>query len=887
MFATRKLLAIFSLSLLVGVLVVGCAKSRQHHQRSADREVYSAIAQRNGDPRWHTASFGIRMNPESRYFDPYNQNCPPSPEDDPTSHRYMHCVDGMKGWEHWGDYGVRSSLDNPGWQSTLGEYGTLNQNGDYVLDLDSAVQLAYLHSPQNQSQLETLYLSALDVTRERFRLDTQFFGGLGVFYRHNGNVIPAAIQFDGTSGNYIITEPFEGIEGNRVTIGTGDSPVELRRKYATAGELLVGFANSFVVEFTGDDVGLANSIANFTFIQPLLRGAGRDVALEQLTFAERNLLANLRAYSQYRQGFYTLVAIGDLGVSGPVRNSRNTGLSIFSGVGGVDGFVGLLQQQQQIRNSEDNLKLQLQSLRRLEAFLSTGTIDLVQVEQFRQNIESERVSLLLSKNAYLRTFDNYKKNALGLPPDTPLGLDDTLIQQFQLIADDAVAVQDQLSAQQILMGELDDAVGLAELDVVVEQIEQLSALVGKLIEAALQDIVQMRADLPKRFEYMDEPQRVQLAAEVEALERDAAKLAIEYKSVSAAIADLSSDAEQEVNRDPRLLRQKATDAMADLKRLSQNAILVQARARLESVSITPIELDSDLALSIALSNRLDFMNGRAALVDSWRLIAVSADALQSALNITSSGTVLTDRNDPLAFRASTASLRLGLEFDAPFTRLLERNAYREALINYQRSRRAFIQSHDALQVDLRVILRQIKQLEESLEIQRRSVAIAIRRVDLTQAQLEAPGRPAQPGQRPPQLGPTAAINLISAQASLRDTQNRFLATWLNYYAAKMRLARELGVMTLDAEGSWLEEPLPTDPIMDVLPSEFAEGMIDAQSLNEAEEEFELVPPQVSDEVLEFVDALPEDFQLPVPDPSGQKSENQRPAHKPDGGVDLQ
>jgi len=391
-------------------------------------------------------------------------------------------------------------------------------------------------------------------------------------------------------------------------------------------------------------------------------------------------------------------------------------------------------------------------------------------------------------------------------------------------------------------------------------------------------------------------------------------LEVEYQSVSAAIANLPNNAEQEAEqeseqeseqeaeqeaeqegeqeaeqesgRDPMLLRQKATDAMADLKRLSQNAILVQARARLESVSITPIELDSELAMSIALSNRLDFMNGRAALVDSWRLIAVSADALQSALDITSSGTVLTDRNDPLAFRASTASLRLGLEFDAPFTRLLERNAYREALINYQRNRRAFIQSHDALQVDLRVILRQIKQLEESLEIQRRSVAIAIRRVDLTQAQLEAPGRPAQPGQRPPQLGPTAAINLISAQASLRDTQNRFLATWLSYYAAKMRLARELGVMTLDAEGRWLEEPLPADPSMEVLPSVTAEGLIDSQSVNEAEEEFQLVPPEVSDEVLEFVEALPEDFQLPVPDTSGQKSENERPAQQPEGG-DLQ
>ena len=871
MCALKRHVVSFSIALLVGGGISGCAKSRQQYQHAADREVGSAIAERNYDPRWHTASFGIRMSPESRFFDPYNENCPPSPHDDPASHRYMKLVDGMKGWSHWDDYGLRASLDNPNWEDSLGQYGQKNAAGDYVLNLDSAVELAYTHSPQNQTQLETLYLSALDVTRERFRLDTQFFGGLGVFYRHNGNVVPAALQYDGLSGNYIITEPFEGIEGNRVTVGTGNSPVELRRKYATAGELLVGFANSFVVEFTGEDVGLANSIANFTFIQPLLRGAGRDVALEQLTFAERNLLANLRAYSQYRQGFYTLVAVGDLGVSGPIRNSRNTRLSIFSGVGSVNGFVGLLQQQQQIRNAEDNLKLQLQSLRRLEAFLETGTIDLVQVEQFRQNIESERASLLLSKNVYLRTFDNYKKDTLGLPPDTPLGLDDTLIQQFQLIADDAVAVQDQLSAQQILMGELDEAVGFEQLRGVVERIAELSGEVGSLIESAFDDIEQMHGKLTKRFEFMDEAERSQLSTEVDALERDAAKLQLEFNKVSTSISSLVAE-NPAVARTAGLLRQNATDAMGDLKRLAQNAILVQARARLESVSVEPIELDSELAMKIALENRLDFMNGRAALVDSWRLIAVSADALQSTLNVTSSGTVLTDRNDPLAFRASTANLRLGLEFDAPFTRLIERNAYRESLINYQRSRRAFIQSHDALQVDLRVILREIKQLEESLEIQRRSVAIAIRRVDLTQARLEAPGRPAQPGQRPPQLGPTAAINLISAQASLRDTQNRFLATWLNYYAAKMRLARELGVMTLDAEGHWLEAPLPIDKLQEVRPTQHTEGLIDVDSLQDLSVDSDFVPPEVSEEFLQLVEALPEDYELPIPTAVGPDSQ---------------
>ena len=42
-------------------------------------------------------------------------------------------------------------------------------------------------------------------------------------------------------------------------------------------------------------------------------------------------------------------------------------------------------------------------------------------------------------------------------------------------------------------------------------------------------------------------------------------------------------------------------------------------------------------------------------------------------------------NNPVQFRA-TGSLQVGLQFDAPFTRLLERNNYRQAIIDYQQER---------------------------------------------------------------------------------------------------------------------------------------------------------------------------------------------------------
>ena len=243
-------------------------------------------------------------------------------------------------------------------------------------------------------------------------------------------------------------------------------------------------------------------------------------------------------------------------------------------------------------------------------------------------------------------------------------------------------------------------------------------------------------------------------------------------------------------------------------RIVERLALVPARARLEAVSVDAIQLNSESAFEIALANRLDFMNGRAALVDSWRLVQVSADALQSVLDVTASGDLRTARNNPLSFRAPTGTLRMGLEFDAPFTRLLERNAYRESLIEYQRSRRDYIQSTDSLHLGLRELLRRLEQLRASLEIQRRAVTIAIRRVDSTQAALAAPVRPPRPGERPAQFNPTTAINLLAAQSSLRDSQNSFLGVWLNYYATRMRLSRELGIMILDADGQWLDYPIP-------------------------------------------------------------------------------
>jgi outer membrane protein TolC len=719
----------------------------------------------------------------------------------------MQVVYGFKGWKHWQRNGNRLELENPAWEATLAQYVDLNEAGAVELDVDSALRLAYMHSPFHQTQLETLYLSALDVTEERFRLDTQFFGGYDAVYDHNGSLIPPSLSFSPLLNRFVITPAIDGVENNRLTVGRpfGANPaLQARRRFATAGELLVGFANSFVFEFTGGDANLATSLANFSFIQPLLRGAGKDVALEQLTFEERKLLANLRAYGQFRQGFYTQVAIGELGVNGPQRGGVGTNLQSFSGFGGVGGYLGLLQDLQRIRNARDNLRLQLRTRDRLEALLENDLIDLVQVDNFRQSVESAKSALLVQENSYELSLDQYKTQTLGLPPDLPIELDDSLIEQFQLVPVGVTEIQQKLTDLQGRVAGWPDSPDIDEMRSTLGELTDAIQPIWGLFDVVREDLDRMEEIVPTREAEMTEKEKERFLDDRVQLYRMLDELQEKFLEKEALLRDLQENLTEQ---------SRATAAtqfvswIRDALQLAERLVLVPARARLETIIVNPVRLDPDAALQIALSNRLDFMNGRAALVDSWRLVQVNADALQSVLNVTANGDIRTARNNPLSFRAPTGRLRLGLEFDAPFTRLQERNAYRESLIRYQQNRRQYIQSRDRLQLGLRALLRNLEQLRQNLEIQRTAVSIAIRRVDQTQLSVNPPGPAPAPGSRL-RINNTTVFELLSAQSSLLNSQNGFLAAWLNYYAERLRLYRELGVMQLDQEGRWMETSLP-------------------------------------------------------------------------------
>ena len=80
-------------------------------------------------------------------------------------------------------------------------------------------------------------------------------------------------------------------------------------------------------------------------------------------------------------------------------------------------------------------------------------------------------------------------------------------------------------------------------------------------------------------------------------------------------------------------------------------------------------------------------------------------------------------------------MRLGVAFDAPLTRLRERNAYRRALLSYYQAHREFIAFEDNARENIREIIRKIDLCQMSFELQRASVLVSMSQYDQRRLQL--------------------------------------------------------------------------------------------------------------------------------------------------------
>lgn len=855
----------------------GC--NRAHYRTKADVEVCELIQEKVTDAGGPGVP-GIQVSPESRMFDPFDPDRPPMPEDDGTAHEYMKVLNGRKHYPLWDVNGKTNTAENPIWW----QYLPLDERGVLVLDANAAVRVASLHNTNYQQEIETLYLSALDVSTERFFLGNQLFAGYSASYTADG-------RLRNTSGGESRSYFSNGVYSR------GPRGIGLQRQFTNGAELIVGLANSLTWQLAGPDSQTASTVLDFSLIQPLLRGGGRDVIMERLTLAERTLLYNVRAFERFRTGFYLTVTVGRGAESGPSRRGGlfgGAGLQGFTGLGGgfgtvgsvqsggfsgggavpqAGGFLGLVQDQIQIRNSEENVARLRDNLARFEDTLREQLTIIpasqdaipsqqLQVAQARQALISAQASLLQARYAYETELDSFK-GTLGLPPYVCVEIQDPILDQFNLISADLRERRTQVADLREAIGnsnsvildqskiEVDNQTGgkyrtLEWDDVTARSVSDIRSRIEKLqnLRARIlsRDIAEIRGDIERLRSVLPERERsLARLRQIYQLEKNTVCALLPTDSLDAAL--LSSEelaglpdtiteevdkleqrfrdrdsTLQEIDRDIQsvLASGKQSDIRKQYETLRDGAILpsqtllaemaedvlalqvLQARARVESVLLPEVDISPEEAVEIARSNRLDWMNNRASLVDSWRSIEVVADNLESSLDVVFSGDIQNTRSNPLSLDGKTGRLRAGLQWDSPLTRLQERNQYRQVLIEYQQARRNYYRYEDAVWQTLRGELRNLRYNQYNFELQRYAVRIAANQISINEdlRQIRESLSLAS--------GPTAARDSVSALQDLLNAQNTFLGVWVFYEAQRRNLDQDLGTIRVDEENIWVD-----------------------------------------------------------------------------------
>jgi outer membrane protein TolC len=720
------------------LLVIGC--SRAFWRRQADRDSYAILEERNNNPEWQVPTFSLNPNPSSRYYDPYNPDYPPMPPDDPAAYQYMLWANGMRNYRRWHKDGDVPSVENPGWRSTL----PLDDKGVLVLNTERAVELAWLNSREYQTAFETLYQQALTLTFVRFDFAIHWFAGNGTVFTHFGS--------DGDEQNTLTTTTTAGFTKN----------------LAAGGQFLANFVNTFIFQFAGPDVTLMTSNLTFSLMQPLLQFAGRRFRMEPLTQSERNVLYAVRDFARFRKQLYVNVTTG------------------FS------GFLPLLNQLQSIRNLEANLASQERNYRLTLAQYEAQQASGVQVDQAYLALQTARLTLIQARSNFETALDSYK-TTLGLPPDIPVSLNDSLLAPFQLVDPALSKLNDELDPFLLEYLNFDQAPPLTKLQDGFKKLTDNQILAIKLLDQASQELERWKKQTAESKGIKQE------------IKQEAERIGELQEGIGKELSDLRDDLQaltKEIDKARALLqeanRKKNLEDLLKLIRRQKTAIgemyVLQTRVRVFLIRLTPINVTLDAAVAYARAHRLDLMNEEARVVDAWRQIAVTANALRSQLNITGTANLATPplSLNPVGFAASANSYSVGFQFNAPLNRQAERNLYRQSLINYQQLRRNYMNLDDTIQKNIRADLRRLETDRISFEISRRSLVAAARAVESAEDAQRLP---------PDNVGATSAaanaLVVLKAYDDLLAAKNALISIWVGYESDRVQLLLDMEALQLD------------------------------------------------------------------------------------------
>ena len=209
-----------------------------------------------------------------------------------------------------------------------------------------------------------------------------------------------------------------------------------------------------------------------------------------------------------------------------------------------------------------------------------------------------------------------------------------------------------------------------------------------------------------------------------------------------------------------------------------------------------LELEPEIAVELALDNRLDLRAAEGSVHDAQRKVFVAADSLRTELTLLGTARagarrdVASAGSDNARLDPDDGTYSVLLSLDLPLERTAERNEYRKSLVSLEQAVRGLQELEDQVKLSVRDKLRDLLEARESLQVQSQALTVAQKRVRSTDLLIQA--------------GRAEMRDLLEAQAALLSAQNSVTSAAVNYRVAELELERDMGVLQVDENGLWQE-----------------------------------------------------------------------------------
>lgn len=270
-----------------------------------------------------------------------------------------------------------------------------------VVTIAQALDIAAENSREFQRQKEQLYLVGLALTQQEWNFSTRW-------------------SFTGT-------EEVTGVGDDEAVLSLRNQ-LRASRNTESGANIVVGFVNNWLKNLVSGANGWdPSSLLSLSITQPLLAGAGKAVAREPLTQAERNVIYQVRDYERFRATQAVRV---------------------------VTEYYRVLEQMDNLRNEEANAVNLRQNREQTEALAEAGRRTSVDLDRARQDELSANDRLVTARAQLESTLDRFRV-LLGLPTDAQLTLDIRELEHLRASGAPLIALEEPKAIELALLRRFD------------------------------------------------------------------------------------------------------------------------------------------------------------------------------------------------------------------------------------------------------------------------------------------------------------------------------------------------------------------------------------------------------------------------------------------------